>query len=818
VEVGGATLNLPRTGDGQTPLALRNLGAGPVEYTLRVAEGQPWLYLLGPNGKRMLVSEERRLGPSQVDNSLRLGAVVEETPAEASVALLEVHSSDRGPDRPGQARPWKAEAHRWRTQRVSVPLRRLGGALILVSAGLVVFTARRRKVRLLVQNVGGAEAELEVLGLPSGVEVVWEEAAAQTSDALVLDVSLSDSAPSAGVPNQRCQLKSGAAAYLWLLADESFAGTAEAAIASVEGNRYPLVIHAEENHIAPSLVSRWTLGIDFGTAKSAVYYTDNWVPVTQRRPQPILWPTTPRATDRTAPVTRSALLYRGESKVPLCGHQVPVAAGAEAENELVVESIKTLLRQDSGGITVDLPSGAQVTPVEMVARFLSYVLEEVRRNEAFRQGTGLDARVVLTLPVMEDRDTFLRQRESTLQAAEAAGLAVEEVLTPSEPECAALDLMHCLRRGYYTFDGKPYQLQEGEVILVLDCGAGTTDVAALRVSLNGGTFHAEQLAAAGYRFGGDTVDDLLLSWLLEGQAEHVGFQWRGPRAFLKLPELADPMPLAAAREECRRVKESLFIAGVGDAPRPFSTDLGSFQIGTAHVERLMVPFVEAILSQSLLPDPRELFPALDRRLDDRLREALWREMSRREGHRTRPLEQVLREANLKRSDVGFLFITGGTGQIPVLRSRLGAFFGPGTRGVVAGPEDCTVNVARGAALYYDYRISGILRCGIDLVGRQVDSTEEFFREHALTPGALPGPEVQRAVLLGAHQSIELSLEAAYPGQGPRGAVARHLLRNSSPEARQLVVTLRYGSDHVLVWQAAFADGEAAVPWEEVLQA
>jgi molecular chaperone DnaK (HSP70) len=805
-------LALPPSGAVVAPLVLHNTGAGPVEYAVEVEAGQDWAFLQTPRGERSRIAADRRLEPGAEDNGLRVGVQAEDVPASTVQVALVIRSSDATAPTINAPRPWNPERSRWRSFRVLVPVRRLGRPQVTVGAGLVAFTARGREARVYVHNAGGPTT-LQLEGLPADFLAGWEPVI--RDGAQVLDVSL-DGPELTPVPTP-FELGGDSAAHLVLRAPAAFEGAATVRLAGDEGFAQELTLYGEPSARTASLVRHWTVGIDFGTAKSAVYFTDNWVPVAQRSPEPVLWPSGPRSHERTLPTTRSAVLYRAGTATPLCGHQVPVAPGAEAPDERVIQSIKTLLRDGAETDALRLPDGRVPTPVEVVSEFLSYLLGEVRGAQAFRAQPEMDARFVLTLPVMEERSAFLKQRGNTLLAARQAGLPVDELLTPSEPECAALDLMHCLATGRYAFGGRPYQLQDGEVLLVLDCGAGTTDLAILRIGLQEGQFGADQLAAAGYRFGGDGVDDLLLSWVLEQRAEEVRFGYDERRAWLHVPPLRDSLPFAAAREEARRVKESLFIAGAPDAPRPFHTDLGTFELAPTDLERLVATYLEALFRTGVMPDPRALFPRLNAGLDDRLRLALWRELMQAAGTPMRSVEQVLADANLRRSDVTFLFITGGSGQIPLVRTYLGQFMGNTQRGLVADPEDCTINVARGAALYHEYRVTGVLKCAIDIVGRDPRDGSELLRERALAPGALPGPQVERAVAISPRESLVIALEATYPEGGPRGDLDHRHVANPGADEARLVVRVGFGSDHALYWEAAL-DDTCVVARETLIQA
>lgn len=819
VETPEGVLSVPEDAEGTMPLVIRNVGAGPTEYTVRLAEGQPWAFLDSTGGRRTDSMPPARLPHGGLDNSVQVGVVAAQMPQEAREVVVEIEAADQGGRTAQERRPWSADRHRLRTWQVRIPVRRLRRPELYVACDLAIFTNRQREMKLRVENIGGSATGVGVAGLPPGVHASWEEAPRAPGDEEVLVVTLDDEDEAAASGGEARNIAGGEAMLLVLRADDDFEGVAEIQLRDDRGGCHTITLHGEPGRHTAGLVKRWTIGMDFGTAKSAVYYTDNRVEAQARSPRPVLWPAGPGATDRTQTTTRSAVMFHAHAAVPVCGHHVPISAGAEARDELVVESIKTRLRGEAAGRALRLPGGGAITPVEAVAHFLRYLLEEVRSAGPFRGRTDLDACIVLTTPVMEDQQAYLSQRENTLQAAARAGLPLQDLLTPSEPECAALDVMHSLRRGEYTFgeDNKVYHLQHGEVIMVFDCGAGTTDIAALRVLLSEGRFGVEQLAAAGYRFGGDAVDDLLLSWLLEQRAEGLRFE-RSPRGpLLRLEGLSRPLPLHAAREECRRLKESLFVKGADAQPREFHLDLGTFKVGRTQVERLVAPFLEAMFHGRVMPDPRASFPDLDRLLDDGLRRALWREMMDTAGAEVRPMQTVLADAGLERSAVTFLFVTGGTGQMPVMSKGLYEFMGRSQRIVVADAEDCAINVARGAALYYDYHVSGILRCEVDIVARTPGGGEELFRARACAAGALPGPELERAVRIGPRTAVEVALVASYPDDQGGGRIAARIIRNASPEPRQLIIHTEFDRDHTLYWRAAFADGEAAAPREAVLR-
>lgn len=143
--------------------------------------------------------------------------------------------------------------------------------------------------------------------------------------------------------------------------------------------------------------------------------------------------------------------------------------------------------------------------------------------------------------------------------------------------------------------------------------------------------------------------------------------------------------------------------------------------------------------------------------------------------------------------------------------------GQAARIVRASAEDCTVNVARGAALYYDYHLSGALPCDVAI---SAGGPEEAggIREPVCGRGALPGVAVQRAFRIGPRQDLAVALAGDCSPGGPVGYLDSWVVANSLADYRQAVVSVSYGSDRCLRWGITFADGQVVLPERVVLQA
>ena len=92
--VPGGQLAVPGDGEATAELTVRNTGAGPVEYSLRLGDGQPWAALLEPGGERVSQVERRRVAPRQEDSRLRLVVRVADLPA--GVQEVELQGASNG--------------------------------------------------------------------------------------------------------------------------------------------------------------------------------------------------------------------------------------------------------------------------------------------------------------------------------------------------------------------------------------------------------------------------------------------------------------------------------------------------------------------------------------------------------------------------------------------------------------------------------------------------------------------------------------------------------------------------------------------------
>ena len=206
------------------------------------------------------------------------------------------------------------------------------------------------------------------------------------------------------------------------------------------------------------------------------------------------------------------------------------------------------------------------------------------------------------------------QRQATKDAAALAGIAVLRLL--NEPTAAALAYGLDEAGGYRTESEEA----DGErTVAIYDLGGGTFDISLLR--LERGVF--EVLATAGdTALGGDDIDNALVEWML-GEAG--------------VESLADEAARARAKGVARQLKERL--SDADEASLEWEIDAGrriTLTLGREAFDALIEPLVARTLA---------------------------------------PCRQVLRDAGVKRETIDAVVMVGGSTRVPLVRTRVSAFFG-----------------------------------------------------------------------------------------------------------------------------------------------
>jgi len=248
----------------------------------------------------------------------------------------------------------------------------------------------------------------------------------------------------------------------------------------------------------------------------------------------------------------------------------------------------------SGSLPAFVTDDGPKTAIDVSAAILRKLKETA---EATLGGDLVGA--VVTVPAYFDD----AQRQATKDAASLAGLQVLRLL--NEPTAAAVA---------YGLDS-----EENGTIAIYDFGGGTFDISLLK--LKQGVF--EVLATAGDTgLGGDDIDNLVVSWLLEKSA---------------IAELSSEHDEAVAKAYARSLKEALSLDDNVDVKWSDSRHQG--WTGTLSREEFN-DIISPLVARTL-----------------------------------KPCRQVLRDADVDREDIKAVVMVGGSTRVPLVRDRIGEFFG-----------------------------------------------------------------------------------------------------------------------------------------------
>lgn len=224
------------------------------------------------------------------------------------------------------------------------------------------------------------------------------------------------------------------------------------------------------------------------------------------------------------------------------------------------------------------------------------------------------------------------QRQATINAGKIAGLEVKRIV--NEPTAAAL--------AYGAGKGK------NEKIAVYDLGGGTFDISILELSEEG-TF--EVLATNGdTHLGGDDFDKRIVDWIVDEFNKEQAIDLR-----------KDPMALQRIRDEAEKAKKELSSTTEYDINLPYIT------VDSSGPKNLLMTLSRAKF-ESLISD------LVERSME--------------------PCRKVLKDAGLQASDLHQVIMVGGSTRVPMVQSKVEAFFGRKPNNSV-NPDEA---VALGAAI------------------------------------------------------------------------------------------------------------------------
>jgi len=256
----------------------------------------------------------------------------------------------------------------------------------------------------------------------------------------------------------------------------------------------------------------------------------------------------------------------------------------------------------NGDVSINV-EGKHYSPPEIAAM----VLQKLKQSAEDYLGAKVEKAVITVPAYFNDA-----QRQATKDAGKIAGLEVRRIV--NEPTAAALA---------YGLDKK-----KDEIIAVFDFGGGTFDISVLEVgegvvevkSTNGDT-----------HLGGDDVDEVLVSWIIDEFKKDQGIDLHN-----------DKMALQRLKEAAEKAKVELSSAMETEINLPFITADAS---GPKH---LVMKLTRAKFEQLVEPVLKKLMP---------------------------PVEQAIKDAGLTAKDIEEIVLVGGSTRIPKVQEMVKAFFG-----------------------------------------------------------------------------------------------------------------------------------------------
>lgn len=538
----------------------------------------------------------------------------------------------------------------------------------------------------------------------------------------------------------------------------------------------------------PPPSERWIIAVDFGTTKSAVMVLDNFTQGAE--PEPIWWPR-PGGQEDEKWVPSAVAWDRGRPS--RFGWQV----GLTESGDHIVRHLKMRLQEDN----------------EQVQKSVVYFLKRIFEQVANRYGPEIfgKARLVFTLPVLDNADSYEEQRRRTLERVLEAGadyhIREEQCDFYKEPECAAMDFLHELQSQ--VVNGEASRLLEpGSWLCVLDMGGGTTDVTFARFDMaEDGTPTFDRFHSLGFpNWAGDHLDEEIYRWCLGHwhrrgrlKTDQEYLSEEGLKALSEAEEIHlkgeeggpyDPLKRSQALDEICTIKEQIY----GSTP-PQPRNLDMFTLEDNHITL----------------EPEQLRPLLSKMAEAMFDQGIPEPSSGGEYPSVRmAMEHPL---NLAAHQIQLLCLTGGTCRIPEFEEFLRemALTWPKTQRLVT-PEHIRLNVVRGAARRPALRIQDRLFCDIQLALGKERTT--------LPKGSVAGASKKFEKHFFPQETAILEVRAVLPGQDPRPLFS-YEITNEDPEPTglHLEVQLQYAAQKLLKIRAVWLTRpeREALPWLTIQQ-
>ena len=450
------------------------------------------------------------------------------------------------------------------------------------------------------------------------------------------------------------------------------------------------------------------IGIDLGTTNSALAFIDPAEALEADFP-PIRVLEIPQhvAAGRVEALrTLPSFLYLGD--------QAYVGAYAREQGALVptrsVHSAKSWLSNPEVDRNAKIlpwdsqESARELSPVEVSARFLGHIREAW--DAKYPAYPLADQDIVLTVPASFDEEA----RELTVAAAAQAGL--ENVTLIEEPAAAFYSWI----ANHLSQSQK--SLIDGQTVLVVDVGGGTSDFTLIRISREGDRVQFTRTSVGKHLLlGGDNLD-LTLGWLVEA----------------KLGKQLSIKQRSGLRRQCAAAKERLLSDQKLASVEVTILGGGSSLIGGTLRTSITRDEVLELALDGFLP-----FCALDEKPKEEKR-SVFRELGLpyvSDPAVTRHLAAFLSSSNTPAPDA--ILFNGGFFIPEILRERVAEVAAQwfGKRPLIFENQDLDLAVAIGAAYYSNVRTTGIgvlVRGGLPRAYYiEIGSADETLRTVCLAP-------------------------------------------------------------------------------------
>lgn len=351
-----------------------------------------------------------------------------------------------------------------------------------------------------------------------------------------------------------------------------------------------------------------------------------------------------------------------------------------------LRNLKSLLADDLPWVEVlDPTTGERIRHDlhALVAGFLRRLFRKVRESEDFEKyvGKGVtasDIRLVLTIPAGASTEARRQTEQVMTRILERLGFAEVKILV--EPTAVS-----------FLYAAEDPEMIEGKLILVFDCGAGTTDVSLLRVKLEQdkeeGFFFRQfiNLGEAGESIGGNLFDvalyDRLVQKLNDKSKQRLRrLLWTQQHGHTGLLE---PPPDFPGR---RKLRSQHLLEAIRKTKEDLSRRWGEQQ------PEFPVDCPQALDKTDRLTLSRAELVKTLRPFFDKL-----------EGLCAR----VVREAQLEDDDIDRVYLVGGSSFLPPIRSLLTRMFGSDR---VITDDGRLTSISRGAVASASTRIRRVLTC------------------------------------------------------------------------------------------------------------